>query len=169
VEFPNYAAGTWGPKAAFELIERDGRKWMEVLNRETLEKVPLFEGADAVLLAQVIMALKPVVFQPGEVIMQKGEIGSELYLIARGEVEVIDAHGHVAATLGEGNFFGEVSLLTSAPRMATVRAKLYCDFFVLSKADFARILRERPQFMQSVIEIARARYNVAVENMLSEL
>jgi glucose-6-phosphate 1-dehydrogenase len=169
VELPNYAAGTWGHKTAFELIERDGRRWMEFLNRETLEKVPLFEGADAVLLAQVILALKPVAFQPGEVVMQKGEIGSEMYLISCGEVEVIDAHGHVAATLGEGNFFGEISLLTSSPRNATVRAKSYCDFFVLNKADFARVLRDRPHFLQSMIEIARSRYNVSAEDMLSEV
>jgi len=41
-EFPNYPAGTWGPKASFDLIERDGRKWVGVLNRETLQKIPLF-------------------------------------------------------------------------------------------------------------------------------
>src|SRR5262249_18498447 len=53
-EFPNYAAGTWGPKAAFDLIEHDGRKWYEVLNREVLEQVPLFAGSDPVLLNAVV-------------------------------------------------------------------------------------------------------------------
>ena len=167
-DFPNYAAGSWGPKAAFELIERDGRKWVEILNRETLEKVPLFEGADAVLLASLIMALKPVVFQPGDVVIRKGDIGRELYLISRGEVEVIDGAGNVVATLGEGNFFGEISLLTSAPRNATVRAKSYCDFFVLDKSEFMRVLRDRPQFLKSMMEIAQARYNVSAEEILSE-
>jgi glucose-6-phosphate 1-dehydrogenase len=167
-EFPNYAAGTWGPKAAYELIERDGRKWVEILNRETLEKVPLFQGADAVLLASLIMALKPVVFQPGEVVLHKGETGSEMYLISRGEVEVIDDSGKVKATLGEGNFFGEISLLTAAPRNATVRAKSYCDFFVLDQTDFARVLRDRPQFLKSIMEIAQSRYNITSEEMLLE-
>ena len=167
-DFPNYAAGSWGPKAAFELMERNGRKWVEVLNRETLENVPLFEGADAVFLGSLIMALKPVVFQPGDLVIRKGEIGRELYLISRGEVEVLDDSGKVIATLGEGNFFGEISLLTSAPRNATVRAKTYCDFFVLEKADFTRVLRERPQFLKSMMEMAQARYNVSAEGLLSE-
>ena len=98
-------------------------------------------------LASLIMALKPVVFQPGDLVIRKGEIGRELYLISRGEVEVIDGSGNVVATLGEGNFFGEISLLTSAPRNATVRAKSYCDFFVLDKSEFTRVLRDRPQFL----------------------
>src|SRR5579864_554022 len=167
-DFPNYDAGSWGPKAAFDLIERDGRKWVEILNRETLEKVPLFAGADTVLLSSLIMALKPVVFQPGDLAIRKGEIGREMYLISRGEVEVIDGAGKVVATLGEGNFFGEISLLTSASRNATVRAKTYCDLFVLDKSDFTRVLRDRPQFLKSMMETAQARYNVSAEEMLSE-
>ncbi len=167
-DFPNYAAGSWGPKAAYQLIEKDGRKWVEVLNRDTLEKVPLFEGADPVFLGSLVMALKSVVLQPGDIVLRKGEIGSEMYLISRGEVEVIDDAGHVVATLGEGHFFGEISLLTSAPRNATVRAKTYCDFFVLDKSDFTRILRDRPQFLKSMMETAQARYNVSAEEMLSQ-
>jgi glucose-6-phosphate 1-dehydrogenase len=167
-DFPNYAAGTWGPKAAFELMERDGRKWIEILNRETLRKVPLFEGANAVLLASLILALKPVVFQPGDLVIRQGEIGREMYLISRGEVEVTDGSGNALATLGEGDFFGEASLLTSAPRNATVRAKSYCDFFALDKSDFKRVLRDHPQFRQSLMEIARTRYNVSAEEVLSE-
>ena len=166
-DFPNYAAGGWGPKAAFELLERDGRKWVEILNRETLEKVPLFEGADAVFLASLIMALKPVVFQTGDLVIRKGEIGRELYVISCGEVEVIDGSGNVIATLGEGNFFGELALLTSAPRNATVRAKSYCDFFMLEKSEFMRVLRDRPKFLKSIVQIAQSRYNVSTEEMLS--
>jgi glucose-6-phosphate 1-dehydrogenase len=167
-DFPNYPAGTWGPKAAFELIERDGRKWVEILNRETLEKVPLFEGADAVMLKSLIMSLKPVVFKPGDSVIRKGESGREMYVISRGEVEVIDDSGHAIATLGEGNFFGETSLMTSAPRNATVLAKSYCDFFVLDKADFMRVLRDHPRFLKSITEMARTRYDVSEAEMLLE-
>jgi glucose-6-phosphate 1-dehydrogenase len=167
-DFPNYAAGTWGPKAAFELMEQDGRKWVEILNRETLEKVPLFEGADAVLLASLILALKPVVFQPGDLVIRKGEIGREMYLISRGQVDVIDGSGNVIATIGEGNFFGEISLLTSAPRNATVIAKSYCDFFVLDKFDFMRVLRDHPRFRSVIMEMAQLRYHVSTKEMLLE-
>ena len=45
-DFPNYAAGSWGPRSAYDLIGRDGRRWYEVIDRETLERVPLFRGGD---------------------------------------------------------------------------------------------------------------------------
>jgi len=127
----------------------------------------LFKGADAVLLASLILVLKPVVFQPDDLVIREGDIGREMYLISRGEVEVIDASGKVVATLGEGDFFGEISLLTSAPRNATIRAKSYCDLFMLDKADFACVLRDRPQFLKSILETAQARYSVPADQLMS--
>jgi glucose-6-phosphate 1-dehydrogenase len=167
--FPNYAAGTWGPAEAYDLIGRDGRTWYEVINREALERVPLFKGGDPQFLSQVSMALRPKAVPAGEVIIRKGDQGNEMYLIARGEVEVIDSAGHVVATLNEGNCFGEVALLTSEPRNATVRAKSLSDLFVLEKADFSRILREQQQFAAAIKEIARERYNklVAEEQLMA--
>src|SRR3954468_12794068 len=76
-DFPNYAAGSWGPKAAFDLIARDGRRWVEVINRGVLEKVPLFQGADPTLLNNLAMMLRPVVFGAGEEIIRQGAAGSE--------------------------------------------------------------------------------------------
>jgi glucose-6-phosphate 1-dehydrogenase len=168
VEFPNYAAGTWGPKAGFELIERDGRKWLELLSRETLEKVPLFQGADAVFLASLIMALRPVIYPPGELVTSKGDIGREFYLVSRGEIEILGASDEVIETLCEGDFFGEISLLTSKPLRATVRAKSYCDVFVLDKSDFIRILKDRPQFIDSMIKIVEERYHISTAELFGE-
>src|SRR5262249_44727487 len=105
-DFPNYPAGTWGPKAAFDLIERDGRKWLEVINRAVLERVPLFAGCSEVFLHGLALVLKPAVFAGGDTVFKRGEPSSQLYFVARGEVEVIDG-GEVVAVLGEGSFFGE--------------------------------------------------------------
>jgi glucose-6-phosphate 1-dehydrogenase len=161
-DFPNYAAGTWGPPAAQELLARDGRHWYEVINRETLDRVPLFRGGDPLFLSQVSMALQPRSLAPGEIIIRKGDEGSEMYLICRGEVEVVDSKGHVQATLREGNCFGEVALLLSEPRNATVRSRTQCDLLVLEKTAFCRILRDHQQFAGAIKEIALDRYNKAV-------
>lgn len=160
--FPNYPAGSWGPKAAFDLIERDGRQWIEVINRAVFEKIPLFQGCDAIALANLAMMLQPVVVAPGDFIMRQGEVGTTMYIIARGQVEVVDASGKGMATLKEGDFFGELALLFSKPRTASIRAVTPCDLYVLEKADLERVGRDHPEFFQVLLDMAHKRYNVAV-------
>ncbi len=159
-EFPNYQRGTWGPKAASELIERDGRRWFEVITTEVLERCDLFKGAELQFLNALIMALRPVVASPGEMIIKKDDIGNEMFLICRGEVEVLDGQGRILNTLKDGGFFGEIGVLMSTVRTASVRAKTLCDLFVLEKAEFSRILREQPKFAEKVMKVAKERYHV---------
>ena len=162
-EFPNYAAGTWGPKAAFNLIESDGRKWLEVINRGVLEKVPLFQDASPVFQHALALMLKSVVFTEGDLIVKKGALGQEMYFVARGEVEILEDDGTLLNTLSEGSFFGERALLTSEPRVANVRAKTQTDLYVLEKADFIKALKEHPQLARTMIEISRTRYNLTID------
>ncbi len=159
-EFPNYARGSWGPKAAADLIQREGRHWHEVVSEEMLRKVAIFKDGDSLFLLQVMMTLRPRQAAAGETIIQKGDIGREMYLLVRGEVEVMGDGSGVVETLKEGAFFGEIALLLSTPRNASVRAKTSCDLFVLDKADFDRILYDHPQFAQGVAMVARDRYNL---------
>ncbi len=159
--FPNYPSGTWGPPEAFDLIEREGRRWVEVINREVLERVPLFEGVDSVFLSSLVMVLKPLVFSDGEDIIRKGDVGEEMYFICRGDVQVIGENEEVLSTLNEGSFFGEIALLMSQPRTATIRAKDNCDLFVLEQSDFAALLRDQPQVAESIKKVAKERYQVS--------
>jgi glucose-6-phosphate 1-dehydrogenase len=160
-DYPNYPAGSWGPVAAYDLIERDGRHWIEVINRSVLDRVPLFKGANDTLMHTLTLALTPAAAAAGEEIVRKGEVGDEMYFLSRGSVEVVDGDGKVVKTMGEGDFFGELALLSDQPRSATVRAATPCDLFVLNQGDFKRALKEYPQFAESVNEIARTRYKVA--------
>jgi glucose-6-phosphate 1-dehydrogenase len=159
-DFPNYAAGSWGPKSAFDLIATDGRKWLELVNCDTLAKVPLFQPCRTVFLSSLMMMLKPAVYAAGDNIVVKGDTGREMYFINRGEAETLDANGNVIRTLRDGDFFGEIALLLSRPRTATVRAKTDCDMFILEQTDFKRILRDFPEFAHSVLQVARDRYQI---------
>jgi len=163
-EFPNYARGSWGPKSATELIERDGRRWFELVSDEVLKKIALFKDSEPLLLSQVILALKSRMVAPGESIIKKGEIGREMYVLVRGEVEVLDDAGKVIKTLKDGDFFGEIGILMSTPRTANVRAKTSCDLFVLDQADFSRILKDHPHFAASIATVAKERYNVNMQH-----
>jgi glucose-6-phosphate 1-dehydrogenase len=161
--FPNYARGSWGPKAASDLIERDNRHWFEVVTEEVLKKVALFKDGDPLFLSQVIMALRPVSFSAGELIIKKGDVGREMYVVVRGDVEVVDDAGTVVKALQDGDFFGEIGVLMSTPRTANVRAKTACNLFVLEQSDFNRILRDHPQFAEDVRKVARERYNLVLQ------
>jgi glucose-6-phosphate 1-dehydrogenase len=161
-EFPNYTRNSWGPKSAYELLEKDGRRWFEVVTPDVLEESPLFEGADPLLLSAVILALRPMTVAPGETIIRQGEVSTEMYFICRGEVDVLDLKGEIVNQLQDGQFFGEVALLLTTARTADVRAKTLCDLFVLSQNDFKRILRDHPQFAKKILQVAKDRYDLAL-------
>jgi glucose-6-phosphate 1-dehydrogenase len=162
--FPNYPAGSWGPKAAFDLIERDGRKWLEVVNRGVVETVPLFQKCDAIFQHNISMVLRPEVFAADQFLMRKGEVGQRMYFLLHGEVDVLDGDGHVINTLGPGSFFGEMALLLAEPRTASIRTRQQCDLFALDKADFLRVLRDHPEFAKPILEAGRERYRVTVSH-----
>jgi glucose-6-phosphate 1-dehydrogenase len=160
--FPNYPAGSWGPKAAFDLIERDGRTWLEVVNRGAIEAVPLFQECDAIFQQNIAMVLKPDVVDGGDYVIRKGDVGDTMYFLVRGDVDVVDGDGRVITTLGPGNFFGEMALILAEPRTASVRARQRCELFVLHKADFNRVLRDHPQFAKPILDASRVRYRVTI-------
>ena len=128
------------------------------LNQDIIEKVPIFKNADKILIRDIILNLKPVIYTPGDAIVTFGEIGYEMYFISRGEVDVISEDGSITyATLASGQFFGEIALLLSTPRTATVRARVYCDLYVLDKETFDNILQRYPGFAKNVEELAETR------------
>lgn len=161
-DFPNYSRETWGPKCANDLIEREHRHWFEVVTPDILEQSPLFQNASKLLLNSAIMALHPVAVGPGVTVVKEGDLVDEMYLICRGECEVLDVAGNIISTLKDGEFFGEIGLLMSIPRTATVKTKTLCDLFVLHRNDFVRILNEHPQFADVITRLAQERYEVIV-------
>ena len=154
----SYPAGSWGPTAAFDLLARDGRRWVEVLNRTVLERIPFLRGGDQVLLHNLALMFKPLACAAGEILIREGEVGAEMYFVCRGQVEVIDRAGKVLATRVEGDVFGELSLLHHQPRSASVRALTTCDLIVLTKADFDQVLHDHPAFAATIREEIGRRY-----------
>ena len=128
------------------------------LNRDIIEKVPIFKDADPHFIRDIIMNLKPVIYTPGDNIVTAGEIGYEMFFISRGLVQVTNEAGTITyAALTAGQFFGEIALLLSTPRTATVRAEEYCDLYVLDKQTFDNVLQRYPNFAKNVAELAEAR------------
>ncbi|XP_077861641.1 cyclic nucleotide-gated channel rod photoreceptor subunit alpha-like [Saccoglossus kowalevskii] len=120
---------------------------------ETLKKVNIFEGCEQGLLCELVLKLKSQIYSPGDYICKTGEIGREMYIINHGKVEVViteESTGSrmVIATMSEGNYFGEISLLKldagCNKRTADVRSVGYSELLVLSRKDLMGALVEYP-------------------------
>jgi CRP/FNR family cyclic AMP-dependent transcriptional regulator len=94
-------------------------------------------------------------YADGEAIVREGESGREMYVIRRGSVEVIKSLGGrtvVLATLERGSFFGEMSLLESQPRSATVRAKGDTEVLVIEPGTLLLKIRRDPTFAFEMLQ-----------------
>ena len=128
------------------------------INREIIEKVPLFQTAGEDLIREIVLNLTPVVFTPGDTIVTAGEVGFQMFFISQGSVDVLSADERtVYATLTAGQFFGEIALLLSMPRTATIRAREYCDLYRLDKENFDRVIQRYPDFAERIHELAEKR------------
>src|SRR6266853_1464067 len=105
---------------------------------ELVAKVPFFHHIGASLIAEVARLLLPREFPAGTVIMRRGQAGDCMYFSIDGEVEIrLQAQ---ELYRGPGQFFGEVALLTGAPRNATVVAAQACTLLSLDIVDFHELL-----------------------------
>ena len=116
------------------------------------------DGVIAINVTNRVLNLRPVVFSPGDRIIRAGELGFEMYFISQGSVDVLSADEKaVYASLTAGQFFGEIALLLSKPRNATVRAREYCDLYRLDKESFDRVVGHYPAFADTIRELAAKR------------
>lgn len=95
-------------------------------------------------------------FAPGEAIFEQGDVGDRLYVIRKGQVEVVQ-NGRRLSVLGAGEYFGEMALLSNQPRTATVRALQATDLLTVNKGDFDKLLSGFPDFQSGLNEMAARR------------
>ncbi|XP_049817911.1 potassium/sodium hyperpolarization-activated cyclic nucleotide-gated channel 2 [Aethina tumida] len=132
--------------------------------RSLVASVPFFANADSNFVSDVVTKLKYEVFQPGDIIIKEGTIGSKMYFIQEGIVDIVMANGEVATSLSDGSYFGEICLLTNARRVASVRAETYCNLFSLSVDHFNAVLDQYPLMRRTMESVAAERLNKIGKN-----
>jgi CRP/FNR family cyclic AMP-dependent transcriptional regulator len=121
-----------------------------------LATAPLLAGVDAEGLASVAERVVEVECHPGQVIARQGDVGTGFFIVASGQVRVI-RDGETIATLGPGEFFGELSVLDGQPRTAQVVAAEPTVVLGLASWDFEAVIRERPEVALAVMRGLAAR------------
>ena len=100
-------------------------------------------------------------YKQGEIIFHLGDIGDRLYVINKGEVDVIredaEKKERILARLGPGEYFGEMALLSSAPRNATIRAATDVEALTIHRDEFASLHGSIPALRQSIEEAMKRR------------
>ncbi len=128
-------------------VSEDGR--MATATPEWLATVPLLAHLDAAQRSTLAQRLVLERVAVGEIVIQQGDRGDSMYLIARGEAAVVvtgaDGEEQTVGRLFDGDHFGELALLRDTPRMATVRARTDLLLCALAKAELERLLEEAPE------------------------
>jgi tetratricopeptide (TPR) repeat protein len=136
---------------------------------------PFFEVLQEDERAALVKEMELEEHQEGDVIISEGETGSSMYIIARGEVKVYTrgsgkSGGSVyLAKLGEGDFFGEVSVLTGKPRTATITASQVTTLLRLDKEKLDNALAKYPGIRKVLDDFYKKRAKHTVEAMIESL
>lgn len=100
-------------------------------------------------------------FEPGETVFKQGQQGDRLFVIVEGEVEVVredgDGQEQVIAVLSKGDCFGEMALISGAPRGATARTKTRMDALTLRRSSFKSLFENLPQLRESFEQLVAQR------------
>jgi CRP/FNR family cyclic AMP-dependent transcriptional regulator len=106
-----------------------------------LGEVPLFSGCSKKELRTIATLADEIDLRRGKVLMRQGAPGREFFVLLEGTVEVV-RDGKQVTTLGEGDFFGELALISNIPRTATVTATSPIRTLIVFGRDFRRLLEE---------------------------
>lgn len=142
--------------------QSDARQLAEVaLRKAALGKVSLFSGLTDEELTGLAKSLRKTPFIEHDVMTRQGAVAHWLYLLASGEGDVwYEAEGQErrhCAILHPGDVFGEIGLLTGAPRAATVTARTNALCYRLDKENFEAILHARPELADEFAHILSER------------
>jgi serine/threonine protein phosphatase PrpC/CRP-like cAMP-binding protein len=114
------------------------------LRRDTLARMPLFRPLNERELLRVLEVTKVVAYPEGATVIQQGEKGEEVFIVLSGRLKVV-RNGAELAAFEAGDHFGEMALVRSQPRSATVVAAAPSELMSIRRLDFFEILRKEHQ------------------------
>ena len=139
-------------------------KVTNLANAGLIRQVPFFQGQEDRCITAVMLALKPNLFVPDEMICYMGELGTDVYILKSGEVQVFvhrpDGKGvKEIARLRKGNFFGEMAVVNGegARRMANVKSVAYSIIYSMSNKDLLPVMDKFGSLKIAIEQVAAKR------------
>lgn len=125
-----------------------------------LQGVPIFAGLSEEAIELMVKHARKIDVKAGDFIVREGETGNRFYLIDEGEVRVVKQagtdHEVELAKLGPHDFFGEMCILETLPRSASVQALTNSKVFALSSMDFLNLYKALPsEYGILILNLAR--------------
>jgi CRP-like cAMP-binding protein len=117
------------------------------LSMRVLSSITLFEKLTTIELDKLCRSFEPESFSAGTVIIQQGDRGRKFYVLVSGTAKVVNEEKEIA-TLGNGDYFGELALLDDEVRKATVVATTDCKCFNIDRPTFNRVLGSLQHVME---------------------
>ncbi|MBF0265282.1 MAG: Crp/Fnr family transcriptional regulator [Gammaproteobacteria bacterium] len=137
-----------------------------------LTKIELFSGLKESETDIIMNLVNPLSIEKDQLIIQEGEVSSNLYIVESGTLEVFTSNNSgskfTLATLREGSYFGEYAFLDDASRTASVKTISECKLFEITKDDFTNVLQQYPQVYTTMVKnlVATIRHlNVQIRDL----
>jgi CRP/FNR family cyclic AMP-dependent transcriptional regulator len=118
---------------------------------DLIRKVPLFARCSRAELREIAMLADEIDLHEGKEMTRQGSPGREFFVLLEGTAEV-EKDSRKVNTLGPGDFFGEIALVSHEPRTATVIATSPVRALVITDRSFRRLLDDAPQVQTKVME-----------------
>jgi CRP/FNR family transcriptional regulator len=116
-----------------------------------LARVPLFEGISEESMERLVAVTGEQQFEPGQYIVLQGQIGTGLYVVVDGAARVLRGSEEIA-TLGPGDFFGELAVIDQMPRSASVQASERTNCLAVASWDLLDLIETDPKFALNLIK-----------------
>jgi CRP/FNR family cyclic AMP-dependent transcriptional regulator len=123
---------------------------------DTLKKVPLFAGLDNKQIDRIASSMKERRFSAGETLTEQGSSGVGFFVIEDGEAEV-SVNGEPKGTVGPGEYFGEIALLSDSARTATLTAKSDMLCYGMTPWDFKPLVENSPDLAWKLLTAMAAK------------
>ena len=118
---------------------------------QLIRSVPLFARCSKKELGEIASLADEIDLPDQKTLIRQGERGREFFVLLDGEVDIV-RDGTKIDTMHSGDFFGEIALVSSVPRTATVTATMPIRVLVITDRDFRMLLDHSPQLQLKVLE-----------------